>query len=426
MYESYFGLKKKPFELVPNPDFLYLGATQKKALTYLTYAVQEKIGFLLLTGEVGSGKTTLLRDFTNKLDRHATLAKVFNTKVNFEQLIAMINDDFGLDTTGKDRVALLKDLYHFLAGEHAKGRMPILIIDEAQNLEASVLEDVRMLSNLETQDAKLLQIILAGQPELAATLALPELRQLRQRISIVCHLSPLSRQECEEYIFHRLAVAGNRDALRFLPEAMDGIHSFSSGIPRLVNIICNFLLLTAYAEGVREVGRDMVDDVVKDLRNDAVSANGNGVDAVARKRALLQALGAAAAPEMREQHDAAMPAMGPSECERKILLLLKDISLRLAALEKHQVLAMEKEREDKKLYQQSLEAAKTDKEKALFVLDQVKSRIDRLEKQRLQSAEHDRHPNGGGNHSTTSAPGKPQQGEAGKKGLVSRIIGGLS
>src|SRR5512139_358747 len=150
MYEHFFGLNKKPFELAPNPDFFFPGAAHKRALTYLDYAVKEKMGFIILIGEVGSGKTTLIRDFVSRLDQRVTVAKVFNTKVNFEQLVAMINDDFGLDGTGKDKVTLLKDLYHFLIAEHGKGRSPVLIIDEAQNLAPAVLEEVRMLSNLET------------------------------------------------------------------------------------------------------------------------------------------------------------------------------------------------------------------------------------------------------------------------------------
>ena len=332
MYEHFFGLKRKPFELVPNPDFLYMGVAHQKALTYLNYAVQEKMGFLLLTGEVGSGKTTLIRDFVNKLEQRATLAKVFNTKVNFEQLIAMINDDFGLDTAGKDKVTLLKDLYRFLVDEHGKGRTPLLIIDEAQNLTAEVLEEVRMLSNLETPETKLLQIILAGQPELAATLSLPELRQLRQRISIVCQLAPLTRQESEAYVFHRLAIAGNRDAVQITTDAMDGIYSYSNGIPRLLNIISNFLLLTAFTEGTKAIDQQMVNDIVIELQ--AEIGGGTGIEPSAGKKALLQALGAPLSTE--ERTASASPVPNPQEGEKKVRLLLKDMSLRLAALEKQQ------------------------------------------------------------------------------------------
>jgi general secretion pathway protein A len=329
MYEHFFELKRKPFELVPNPDFLFLGATHKKAMTYLNFVVQERSGFMLLTGEVGAGKTTLLRDFVNRLDNRTTLAKVFNTNVNFEQLLAMINDDFGLLTAGKDKVTLLKELNRFLMEEYGKGRSPILIIDEAQNLTSRVLEEVRLLSNLETQDAKLLQIILVGQPELAQTLSLAELRQLRQRVSMVCHLYPLTRQECEEYIQHRLTVAGNAQAVQFSPEAMDSIYSFSNGIPRLVNIICNLLLLTAFAEKTRAINEEMVADIIKDIQGETSDSSGNNM--IEGKRALLNAL--ESSPAEGEGRIPTAPVIKPQNSEKNIRLLLKDISLRILALE---------------------------------------------------------------------------------------------
>lgn len=406
MYEHFFGLKRKPFELVPNPDFLYMGTAHKKALTYFHYAIQEKAGFLLLTGEIGSGKTTLTRDFINKLDQRTTLAKVFNTKVTIEQLIAMINDDYGLDTTGKDKVALVNDLYRFLVEEHGKGRTPILIIDEAQNLAPNVLEEIRMLSNLETQDTKLLQILLVGQPELAATLSLPELRQLRQRISIVCHLAPLTRQESEAYILHRLAVAGNRDAVRFSPEAMDGIYSYSTGIPRLLNIISNFLLLTAFTEGTRAISREMVDDIVKELQTE--TGGGNSKEQTAGKRALLQALGTPLSTE--ERSVSAAPVSDPREGERKIRLLLKDLSLRIAALEK----------QHSRLQVQDI--------------DDMKRRLEILERSVPQAGGGRKapiappittHKDISAQPATVPAPSQPKS-DAPKKGLLERIIGTVS
>ena len=261
MYKSYFRLKKKPFELVPNPDFLYLSATHRKAMTYINYGMMERVGFILLTGEVGSGKTTLIRDLIKRLHSDVTLSRVFTTTVDSLQLLSMINEDFGLDSTGKSKVILLKELYAFLISEYEQGHQVLLVIDEAQNFTVSLLEEVRMLSNLETDDTKLLQIILIGQPELRETLARPELRQLRQRISIACHLSPLTRAETEAYVLHRLKTAGNHDALRFTPEAMDRLYACSTGIPRVVNILGNFLLLTAFTEKTHEVTADMVSDI---------------------------------------------------------------------------------------------------------------------------------------------------------------------
>lgn len=265
MYEAFFNLRKKPFELIPDPDFIYLSRSHKKALTYLDYGIRERVGFILLTGEVGSGKTTLIRDLLKKRYERVVLAKVFNTRVNSEQLLAMINDDFGLSVAGKDKVTLIRDLNDFLLEQYAAGNHPMLIIDEAQNLAADLLEEVRMLSNLESSHGKLLQIVLVGQPELRETLAAPELLQLRQRISINCHLKALSLEEMAEYIRHRMTVAGNSDALVFPAGTLELIYQYSRGIPRLVNIICDFLMLSAFAEESTEASLEMARDVLGDL-----------------------------------------------------------------------------------------------------------------------------------------------------------------
>jgi len=265
MYESFFDLKKKPFDLLPDPAFIYLSRSHKKALTYLDYGIRERAGFILLTGEVGSGKTTLIGDLLTKKYHQVVVAKVFNTRVSSGELLAMINDDFGLPASGKDKISLMRELNDFLVAQYAQGRQPVLIIDEAQNLSADLLEEVRMLSNLENSHGKLLQIVLVGQPELRETLAAPELQQLRQRISINCHLKALSREETAEYIQHRMAVAGNARALEMPAETVDLIHRCSRGIPRLINILCDFLLLSAFAEEVRSVPPDMVRDIIGDL-----------------------------------------------------------------------------------------------------------------------------------------------------------------
>ncbi len=282
MYENYFNFKLKPFELVPNPDFLYLSASHRKAMTYLTYGMQERTGFMLLTGEVGAGKTTLIRYFIRGLGRTVTLSSIFNTKVNAEQLIAMINEEFGIESASRDKVVLMKHLYKFLIAEYGKGQQPFLIIDEAQNCSTELLEEVRMLSNLETDNAKLLQILLVGQPELAKMLSLEELRQLRQRISVVCHLNALSRSEIGDYIAHRLGVAGNQEALTFMPDALDAIYVFSGGIPRLVNIVCSFVLLTAFTERVKTVNKGMVEDIIEGIGTPDYN---RGKDGLAEQRA---------------------------------------------------------------------------------------------------------------------------------------------
>jgi putative secretion ATPase (PEP-CTERM system associated) len=265
MYQNYFNFRVKPFELVPNPDFLYMSRTHRKSATYLYYGIREKIGFMLLTGEAGSGKTTLLRNLLKNINGKVNISKVFNTKVSSDQLITMINDDFGLDVKGKDKVILLKDLNDYLIEQYAKGYHSILIIDEAQNLTADLLEEIRLISNLETDSTKLIQIILSGQPELRRTLERPELRQLRQRISISCNILPLNRMETGEYILHRLEIAGNRYAVCFPGEVIDIIHDFSNGIPRFINIVCDFLMLLAFLEEKREITIDHTKEVIAEM-----------------------------------------------------------------------------------------------------------------------------------------------------------------
>ena len=265
MYTDFFNLSAKPFDLLPNPKFLYLSKGHRKALSYLQYGVQERVGFSLLTGEVGSGKTTLLRDIINKISGEMALAMVFNTKVNGHQLIALINDDFGLKTEGKDKVQLLNELNDYLLAENVAGRQAIIIIDEAQNLSEEALEEIRLLSNLEADSFKLVQIILVGQPELKQIIARPSLRQLRQRISISCHLNPLNREEVEEYILHRLSTVGKRDCVNFDEGVFDVIFRFSGGIPRLINLICDYLMLSAFVEETRSIDMDMVNDAVNEL-----------------------------------------------------------------------------------------------------------------------------------------------------------------
>lgn len=265
MYREFFGLHTKPFELVPDPRFLFSSRSHRQALSYLEYGLQERAGFILLTGEVGSGKTTLIRNLIGQLDDNTCRSLVFNTRVSPEQLLALINDDFGLDTTGKDKVALLRDLNDFLIAQHAARRRPIVIVDEAQNLNPDVLEEIRLLSNLETNQAKLLQIILIGQPELRVIINQPGLRQLRQRISITCHIDPLTREETESYVLHRLELAGNREAVRFHDGTFDFIYGFSKGLPRMINIFCDFLLLAAFVEDTAELTMELVEEVAGDF-----------------------------------------------------------------------------------------------------------------------------------------------------------------
>jgi general secretion pathway protein A len=269
MYTSFFGLKSKPFQLTPDPEFLFPSKVHKRALTYLNYGiVSDAGGFILVTGEVGTGKTTVIRSMVKRLREDVIFSRINNTRLTSEQLIAAINDDFGLDIQGKDKTQMLRDLTDFLIEQYGKGRKSILIIDEAQNLSPDLLEEIRLLSNLETDKSKLLQIILIGQSELRNVLSQPELRALRQRINISCHISPLLKKEIREYIFHRLEIAGNKEAVVFEDGGIDLIYNFSRGIPRLINIACDFLLLSAFIDGIKEISLDMVKEVVSDLEKD--------------------------------------------------------------------------------------------------------------------------------------------------------------
>lgn len=265
MYETYFGLNTKPFELVPNPLFLFNSHSHKKAISYLQYGLQERVGFILLAGEVGSGKTTIIRDIIKNLDEDIVLSQVVNTSGTATEILAMINDDFGLAIAGKDKVALLHDLNDHLVTLYSEGKRAVIIIDEAQNLSPSVLEEVRLLSNLEAENAKLVQIVLVGQPELQNIITRPELRQLRQRISIHCQLEPLTREETEDYVYHRLATAGNRTAVHWHEGTFECLYTYSGGIPRLLNVFCDFVLLCAFVEQTRELTVEMINEVIGDL-----------------------------------------------------------------------------------------------------------------------------------------------------------------
>ncbi len=265
MYLSYYSLATKPFELLPNPDFLFLSDIHKKALTFLEYGLMENTGFILFTGEVGTGKTTIIRQLLKKISTNITAATLFNTQINSTQLIKMINIDFGIKSTSNDKAELLYELNEFLIDQYAAGQRTVLIIDEAQNLGLEQLEEIRLLSNLETAHSKLLQIILVGQPELRDKLASPELIQLRQRILVHSHLSPLSVEQVSSYLYHRLEQAGNRNAIEWRENSIELIHQATRGIPRLINILSDYILLDAYTKNQRFVSSEDLKSILKHL-----------------------------------------------------------------------------------------------------------------------------------------------------------------
>ncbi len=266
MYNRYFGLKERPFKLVPNPAYLYLSRSHAEALGHLNYAVQDGDGFAAITGEAGTGKTTICRMFLENLDEQVEAAYVFNPKLDSLQLLKSINTEFGLPADADNVKDLIDTLNNYLLQKKAEKKHVILLIDEAQNLSKDVLEQLRLLSNLEMNAAKLIQIILVGQPELADLLDSYELRQLAQRITLRCNLLPLSLKETREYIRHRLGIASHGTLIRFTRPAYRAIHGFSRGIPRLINVVCDRALLFAYSENKRTINLGVARAAVAELR----------------------------------------------------------------------------------------------------------------------------------------------------------------
>ena len=274
MYTQYFQLKQSPFSIAPDPRYLFMSERHREALAHLLYGVGSGGGFVLLTGEIGAGKTTVCRCFMEQIPENCQLAYIFNPKLSVEELLLSICEEFRIaPPTGAASVKSYVDAInvHLLAS-HAQGKNNVLIIDEAQNLSAAVLEQLRLLTNLETSERKLLQIILIGQPELRAMLARPELEQLAQRVIARYHLGSLSEPETASYIHHRLAVAGSTARTPFGPRLMAQIHKLSHGVPRRINLLCDRALLGAYVENQPQVTRQILRRAAAEVFADAGSA----------------------------------------------------------------------------------------------------------------------------------------------------------
>ena len=265
MYNKFFGFKEKPFKLVPNPAYFYLSKSHEEALAHLNYAISQGDGFVEITGEVGTGKTTLCRAFLESLNGTVEAAYIFNPKLGPKQLLKNINEEFGIKSVGDNTKDLIDALNRFLMQKKASGKKVILLVDEAQNLNRNVLEQLRLLSNLETNRNKLLQIILVGQPELSQILYSHELRQLGQRITLSYQLGPLTFSESKEYIQYRIGIAANKAAIKFDRSAYRQIYKYSKGIPRLINIVCDRALLTAFVLNQFKITANITKTSVKEL-----------------------------------------------------------------------------------------------------------------------------------------------------------------
>jgi general secretion pathway protein A len=270
VYHEFYGLKQAPFDITPNPHFLFHSGKHREALNHLLYGIRERKGFVQLTGEVGAGKTTLCRAMLEQLDDHYATALILNPVLNGDELMKAIAAEFGLPAghLHLDRLETLALINEFLLKQAEMGRTAVLIIDEAQDLTEDLLEQVRLLSNIETDDRKLLQIVLLGQPELRERLNSPRLRQLRQRITVRYHLAALKRQEVAQYVQHRLALAGATGRPYFTQPALWRVYFYSRGIPRLINAVCDKALLAGYIEQSERITSRMVGRAIRELEGD--------------------------------------------------------------------------------------------------------------------------------------------------------------
>ena len=264
MYENFFGFIEKPFNVTPDTHFLYPSAQHEAVISTLHYGITEKKGFLLLTGEVGTGKTTSLRSLLGRLGESHQTSLIINPLLSTVELLKTINKDFGCETPGNTVKDQLDALNYFVLENDKEGRNAVVIIDEAQNLSMEALEMTRLLSNLETESHKLMQIILVGQPELEEKLADKCLRQLSQRIQIFCQLKPLDHADTEKYIQYRVERAGNCPKVAFEKSAFREIHKVSGGIPRIINTVCELSLLAAYARETRVITRQLIQEAARE------------------------------------------------------------------------------------------------------------------------------------------------------------------
>jgi general secretion pathway protein A len=282
MYCEFYGLKERPFNVTSDPAFFFLSRKHKEALAHLSYGVSQRKGIVVLTGEIGTGKTTLCRFFLNQLSKDVKTAFILNPYFSEVELLEAIVRDFGITTKDNSRLGLICALNGFLLRESEAGNNVVLIIDEAQNLKPNLLEQVRLLSNLETEKEKLLQVVLVGQPELNRRLNLYDLRQLRQRIMVRFHISPLEHEEIKDYINHRLSIAGTNSKIEFQDDAIKVISDFSCGTPRLINMICDRALLAGFVAETKRIDLNIINKCKEEL--DSYYVGGHRVNSPSRAK----------------------------------------------------------------------------------------------------------------------------------------------
>ena len=269
MYLNFYGLKKEPFHITPDPEFFFLSPSHKEALAGIIYGIKQKKGFVAIVGDVGVGKTTVLRVYLDSTEKgHLKIVYVFNAKLTFEGLLKTIYQELGLKSDTEDTMEMVNQLYEFLIDEYKLGNSVVLVIDEAQNMPIETLENLRMLSNLETSKDKLIQIVLAGQPEFEEMLNLSRLRQLKQRIAVRSRILALTEEESLDYIKHRLQMVGSNHSLVFTKGALKKILMESRGIPRVINILCDNMLITGFGYQQKPVGTKIVREVIADFRGE--------------------------------------------------------------------------------------------------------------------------------------------------------------
>lgn len=265
MYLNFYGLKEKPFQLLPDPSYFFLSSKHKTALNYLEYGILNNVGFIVITGEIGSGKTTLIKKFLSQLEKKIITAVISNTNVESKEFLQMLLQELGIEYSKEETKAdLLNRLHYFLIEKYASRQQVVLIVDEAQNLPSAVLEEIRMISNLQTEKEFLIQIILVGQPPLREKLLHPSLEQFLQRVSLSYHLFPLNEQETKDYIKHRLKLAGARYPI-FSEEALKAVFKHSQGVPRIINTLCEAALVYGFADEKREIGAEIIETIIEEL-----------------------------------------------------------------------------------------------------------------------------------------------------------------